>query len=115
MDDNGTITDDLRIRTAVESIKSVVDRGGKLILMSHLGRPKGEGVEPAFSLKPTAAKLGELLGQPVQFAADTVGDQAKTKVAALNDGDVLILENLRFNKGEKDNNHKFAEKLALCA
>lgn len=112
LDDNGTITDDLRIRTAVESIKSVVDRGGKLILMSHLGRPKGEGVEPAFSLKPTAAKLGELLGQPVQFAADTVGDQAKTKVAALNDGDVLILENLRFNKGEKKGDEAFASELA---
>lgn len=115
LDDNGTITDDLRIRMAVDSIKSVTDRGGKLVLVSHLGRPKGEGVEPAFSLRPTAAKLGELLGQPVQFATDTVGDDAKAKVAELKDGDVVILENLRFNKGEKKGDAEFAGQLAAFA
>lgn len=115
LDDNGTITDDLRIRMAVDSIKSVTDRGGKLVLVSHLGRPKGDGVEPAFSLRPTAAKLGELLGQPVQFATDTVGEDAQAKVAELKSGDVVILENLRFNKGEKKGDEEFAGQLAAFA
>lgn len=111
-DDKGQITDDRRIRMALPSIKSVVDRGGKLILMSHLGRPKGEAGDEKFTLKPAAVRLGELLGKPVAFASDTVGDDARAKVAALKDGDVLVLENVRFQKGEQKGDTKFAEALA---
>jgi phosphoglycerate kinase len=92
----GVITDDRRIRMAIPTIQAVLDGGGSCVLMSHLGRPKGEGAEPAFSLKPTADRLGELLGRPVAFAADTVGDDAKAKVAAMGTGDVVMLENVRF-------------------
>ena len=111
LDDNLQITDDRRIRMALPSIKSVVDRGGRLILMSHLGRPKGEPGDEKFSLKPTAVRLGELLGKDVAFATDTVGDDAQAKAAAMKDGDVLVLENLRFNKGEKKGNAEFAAQL----
>jgi phosphoglycerate kinase len=110
------ITDDRRIRMALPSIKSVVDRGGKLILMSHLGRPKGEPSDAdKFSLAPAAARLGELLGKPVAFASDTVGDDATAKAATLGVGDVLVLENLRFNDGEKAGDTEFAGKLAALA
>ncbi len=114
LDDNGEITDDRRIKMALDSIKSVVDRNGKLILVSHLGRPAGDGSadDQKYSLKPTAARLSELLGKPVAFATDTVGSDADAKVAAMKDGDVLILENLRFNKGEKKGDATFAGKLA---
>ncbi len=112
LDESGTITDDRRIRMALPSIKSVVDRGGKLILMSHLGRPKGEGDDSKFSLKPAAVRLGEMLGKPVAFASDTVEDDAHAKVAALADGDCVVLENVRFNKGEQKGDAEFAAKLA---
>ena len=112
LDESGTITDDRRIRMALPSIKSVVDRGGKLILMSHLGRPKGEGDDSKYSLKPAAVRLGEMLGKPVAFAADTVGDDAHAKVAALADGGCVVLENVRFNKGEQKGDTDFAAKLA---
>jgi phosphoglycerate kinase len=115
LDDQGQITDDLRIRMALDSIRSVVDRGGRLILCSHLGRPKGEGVEPKYSLRPTVARLSELLGKPVEFAADTVGPEAQAKSAALGDGDVLILENVRFNAGEKKGDADYAATLAGLA
>tara|TARA_R110002049_G_scaffold27321_2_gene94092 strand:+ start:201875 stop:203062 length:1188 start_codon:yes stop_codon:yes gene_type:complete len=115
LDDQQVITDDRRIRMALPSIKSVIDRGGKLILMSHLGRPKGDGGDSKFSLAPAAKRLGELLGKPVAFASDTVGDDAKAKAAALNDGDVLVLENLRFNDGEKKGCAEFAGQLASMA
>jgi phosphoglycerate kinase len=111
-DDSGAITDDRRIRMALPSIKSVVDRGGKLILMSHLGRPKGEGNDAKFTLKPAAIRLGELLGKTVQFATDTVGQDAETKVAGLKDGDVVVLENVRFQKEEQKGDAGFAAKLA---
>lgn len=111
-DDKGQITDDRRIRMALPSIQSVVERGGKLILMSHLGRPKGEAGDEKFTLKPVAVRLGELLGKPVAFASDTVGADATAKVAALKDGDVLVLENVRFQKGEQKGDEKFAEALA---
>ena len=101
LDEQQRITDDLRIRMALPTIKSVLDRKGKLILMSHLGRPKGAGIEPKYSLKPAADRLAELLGRPVAFAADTVGDDARAKAAALAPGGVLVLENLRFNAGEQ--------------
>ncbi len=116
LDDNQTITDDRRIRMALPSIKSVIDRGGKLILMSHLGRPKGEPSDvEKFSLAPVAKRLGELLGKTVAFSSDTVGADAEAKAAALNDGDVLVLENLRFNDGEKKGDAEFAGKLAAMA
>jgi len=99
LDDQQQVTDDLRIRMALPSIQSVLERGGKLILMSHLGRPKGRP-EPAASLRPAAVRLGELIGKDVAFATDTVGDDARAKVAALQDGGVLVLENVRFNAGE---------------
>lgn len=111
-DDDGNITDDRRIRMALPSIKSVIDRGGKLILMSHMGRPKGDGPEPEYSLVNTAKALGELIGKPVGFASDTVGEDADARVAALKEGDVLLLENLRFNAGEKKGDTEFAGKLA---
>jgi phosphoglycerate kinase len=112
LDDNLNITDDRRVRMALPSIKSVIDRGGRVVLMSHLGRPKGDAGDAKFSLKPTAACLGELLGQEVGFATDTVGPDAKKKSADLPDGKVLILENLRFNEGEKKGDPEFASKLA---
>ncbi|NND98553.1 MAG: phosphoglycerate kinase [Pirellulaceae bacterium] len=114
LDDQRSITDDRRIRMALPSIKSVIDRGGRLILMSHLGRPEGKA-DPKFSLAPAAERLGELLGKPVSFASDTVGDDASTKAASLGDGDVLVLENLRFNAGEKGGSAEFAGKLASMA
>jgi len=115
LDENRQVTDDRRIRMALPSIRSVIDRGGKLILMSHLGRPKGKGPEPEFSLRPVAARLQELLGKPVVFAEDTVGEDAKAKAAALQAGEVLLLENLRFNAGEKSGDAQFAQALADMA
>ena len=100
-DDSGAITDDRRIRMALPTIRSIIDRGGKAILMSHLGRPGGKGFEAAFSLAPVAARLGDLLGTPVQLATDTGGPDSQAKAAALPAGGVLVLENVRFNKGEK--------------
>ena len=114
LDDQQKITDDRRIQAALPSIKSVLDRGGRLILMSHLGRPKGGG-DPAdakFSLRPAAVRLGELLGQEVAFASDTIGKDAVAKVGSLSDGGVLVLENLRFNAGEKKGDAAFAQALA---
>ncbi len=116
LDENQNITDDRRIEMALPSIKSVVDRGGKLVLMSHLGRPSGDPTEDAkYSLAPVAKRLGEMLGKPVAFAADTVGDDARRKVAALAAGDAVVLENLRFNKGEKKGDAEFARGLAEMA
>ncbi len=115
LDEQQRITDDLRIRMALPTIKSVLDRKGKLILMSHLGRPKGAGIEPKYSLKPAADRLAELLGRPVAFAADTVGADARAKAAALAPGDVLVLENLRFNAGEQKGDAEFAKALAALA
>lgn len=113
--DGTTITDDRRIEMALPSIRSVIDRGGKLILISHLGRPKGTGVESKYSLQPTAVRLSELLGKPVAFAGDTIGDQARAAVAALRPGDICVLENLRFEAGEKDGDESFARALAAFA
>ncbi|MEL6104607.1 MAG: phosphoglycerate kinase [Planctomycetota bacterium] len=116
LDDSGSITDDRRIRMALPSIKSVIDRGGKLILMSHLGRPTGEPSDAEkFTLAPTATRLGELTGATVDFARDTVDEDAAAKAAALSDGSVLVLENLRFNPGEKKGDAEFAGALASMA
>jgi phosphoglycerate kinase len=113
--DGERITDDRRIEMALPSIRSVIDRGGKLILISHLGRPKGIGPEIKYTLRPTANRLAELLGKPVAFATDTVGEDARGKVAALRPGEVLVLENLRFDAGEKDGDPEFAAALAAMA
>ena len=114
LDDQLHITDDRRITEALPSIKSVLDRGGKVILMSHLGRPEGKSLadDAKYSLKPVAARLQELVSGQVHFASDTVGDDAKAKVAALKTGEVLILENVRFNKGEKKGDPEYAAVLA---
>lgn len=114
-DDSGAITDDRRIRMALPSIESVIQRGGKLVLMSHLGRPKGKGPEPEFTLKPTAERLSQLLNQPVAFASDTVGPDAEAKITALKNGEVAVIENVRFNPGEKDGEAGYAGKLASWA
>lgn len=114
-DDQQSITDDRRIRMALPSIKSVVERGGRLILMSHMGRPKGDENDSKFSLRPVAARLGELLGREVKFAADTVGEDAKSQAAGLSDGEILVLENLRFHPGEKKGDAEFSAALAAMA
>ena len=114
LDDVQQITDDRRITEALPSIKSVLDRGGRVILMSHLGRPEGKdpAADAKYSLAPVATRLKELLGCPVHFAADTVGDEAQAKSAALKNGEVLLLENVRFNKGEKKGDPEYAAVLA---
>ena len=109
--ENGAITDDRRVSAAVPSIQDVLDRGGRVILMSHLGRPSG-APEAKYSLKPAADRLGELLSAKVRFATDVVGEDAQKKVADLKDDEVLVLENLRFEPGEKSGDADFASKLA---
>ncbi|WP_030274162.1 phosphoglycerate kinase [Micromonospora globosa] len=111
----GDITDDGRIRAVLPTLSALVQAGAKVVVCSHLGRPKG-APDPQFSLRPVAGRLGELLGAPVHFAEDTVGDSARSTVADLADGQVALLENLRFNKGEtsKDDAERgaFADQLA---
>ena len=109
---DGVVTDDTRIRAALPTISKLVGDGARVVLMSHLGRPAGTGFEEAYSLAPAAARLAELLGREVAFASDTVGADAQAKVAALGDGDVVVLENLRFDKREKKNDPGFCEELA---
>lgn len=111
--DGGRIADDRRIRSAVPTISSVLDRGGSVVLMSHMGRPKGAGYEAEFSLKPAADHLAELLGRPVSFPSqDCIDDDASRAVAAIKPGGVLLLENLRFHKAEQKGDAQFAAKLA---
>ncbi|MFF0586566.1 phosphoglycerate kinase [Streptomyces sp. NPDC003781] len=116
--DGTTITDDGRIRAVVPTVKALADAGARVIVASHLGRPKG-APDPAFSLAPAAARLGELLGADVAFAEDTVGTSAEAVVSGLADGRVAVIENLRFNAGEtsKDDAERaaFADKLAGLA
>ncbi|MEU3317286.1 phosphoglycerate kinase [Streptomyces sp. NPDC006662] len=115
----GVITDDGRIRAVQPTIAKLAEAGARVVVASHLGRPKGTGTEPDFSLAPAAKRLGELLGAEVAFATDTVGSSAKETVAALADGQVAVVENLRFNAGEtsKDDAERraFAEQLAELA
>ncbi|MFI8422591.1 phosphoglycerate kinase [Streptomyces sp. NPDC085479] len=116
--DGTTITDDGRIRAVVPTVKALADAGARVVVASHLGRPKG-APDPAFSLAPAAARLGELLGAEVAFATDTVGESARATVAGLADGRVAVIENLRFNAGEtsKDDAERdaFAGELAALA
>lgn len=111
LNENQEITDDRRIVAALPTIEALIDKGAKVILMSHLGRPKGE-VKPEFSLKPVATRLQELLGKEVMFTDDCVGSDVEKAVMSLNDGDVLLLENLRFHAEETKNDPAFAEQLA---
>jgi len=111
---DGVITDDNRITAALPSILYVMEKGGRLILASHLGRPKGKP-EPRYSLKPVADRLSELLGRAVLFASDCVGPEAERLAGTLQDGGVLLLENLRFHAEEEKNDPGFAKQLAsLC-
>jgi phosphoglycerate kinase len=111
LNDELEITDDIRITSALPTIKKIIADGGSAILMSHLGRPKGE-VNPKFSLKPAAKRLSELLGKEVKFADDCIGDSVKELVEGLKEGEVLLLENLRFHAAETKNEPEFAKQLA---
>ena len=111
---DGVITNDKRIVAALPTIKYLMEHGAKLILCSHLGRPK-EGWEPEFSLAPVAKRLSELLGKEVVMAKDVIGEDAKAKAAALKAGDVMLLENVRYHKEEKKNDPAFAKELASLA
>ena len=114
LDENGNITDDKRIRAALPTIRHIIGQGACLILVSHLGRPK-EGPDPKYSMKPAAERLSELLGKEVKLAADVIGEDAKAKAAALKEGEVLMLENVRFHKEETKNDPAFAKELASMA
>jgi phosphoglycerate kinase len=111
---DGVVTDDTRIRETLPTLKLAMEKGGRLVLASHLGRPKG-GPDPKYSVKPAAKKLEVLLGKPVAFAADCVGADAEAKSKALKDGEVLVLENVRFHPEEEKNDEAFSKQLAaLC-
>lgn len=109
--EGGKVRDDMRIRAALPTISYVLEKGGRLILMSHLGRPKGK-VVPELSLKPVAERLSELLGRPVRMAPDCVGPEVERMVEELREGEVLILENLRFHPEEEKNDPEFSKRLA---
>ena len=109
---DGVVTDDTRVRAAIPTIKYLKEHNAGIVLMSHLGRPKGDGPEPELSLKPAADKLAELTGYDVKFVADTYGDKAAAAVAEVKPGDIVVLENVRFLKAEKKNDPEVAKKLA---
>lgn len=114
LDAEGNITDDNRIRAALPTIKYLLDHGAKVVLASHLGRPKN-GPEEKYSLKPVAKRLNELLDGKVTMANDVIGEDAQAKVAALKNGEAVLLENVRFHKEEEKNDPEFAKKLAAFA
>ena len=114
LDENLRITSDKRIEAALPSIRYLLDNGARLILMSHLGRPNGKRV-PEMSLKPVAEKLSHLIGQPVKMATDCIGEGVEKMAGELADGDVMLLENLRFHSEETDNDPEFSRKLSLLA
>ena len=109
---DGVVTDDTRVRAAIPTIQYLKEQGAAIILMSHLGRPKGDGPEPELSLKPAADKLAELTGYDVKFVPDTYGDEAAAACAAIKPGEIVVLENVRFLKAEKKNDPEVAKKLA---
>src|SRR5499425_1783233 len=110
----GVVTDDTRIRETLPTLKLAIEKGGRLVLASHLGRPKG-GPDPKYSLRPAAKKLEGLLGKPVAFGSDCVGPGVEGQSKALRDGEVLVLENVRFHPEEEKNDENFARQLAaLC-
>jgi len=109
---DGKVSDDTRITAALPSIKYILDHGASVVLMSHLGRPKGGKIEPEFSLKPAGDRLAALIGKPVAFAPDCIGEQAKSMAKALKPGDILLLENTRFYK-EEEGKAKLAELFLL--
>lgn len=112
---DGVITDDGRVRASLPTLNALINAGARVVVCSHLGRPDG-APDPKYSLEPVAQRLSELLGQPVAFARDTVGESAREAVASLEDGDVAVIENLRFNAGETSKDeaerHAFARQLA---
>jgi phosphoglycerate kinase len=111
---DGKVSDDTRIRETLPTLRLAIQKGGRLVLASHLGRPKG-GPDPKYSLAPVATKLTEMLGTPVVFAADCVGDDAEAKSKSLGDGSVLLLENVRFHPEEEKNVESFSKQLSqLC-
>ena len=111
---DGVVTDDTRIRETLPTLRLAIQKGGRLVLASHLGRPKG-GPDPKYSIRPAAKKLEELLGKPVAFALDCVGPGAEGQSKALRDGEVLVLENVRFHPDEEKNDEAFSKQLAaLC-
>ena len=112
--DGKQITDDTRIKAVLPTVNYVIEHGGKVILMSHLGRPKGEAA-PEFSLEPVAKRLGKLLGKDVIMAPDCVGEEVEAIVSRMKEGDVVLLENLRFHAEEEENDPDFAKRLAELA
>jgi phosphoglycerate kinase len=113
-DGSMVITDDTRIKETLPTLNYLIEHGAKLILCSHLGRPKGQR-DPKQSLKPVATRLAEMLGRPVEFADDCIGEDAKAKALALSDGGVLLLENVRFHAGEEANDDSLAKQMADLA
>ncbi|MFO7881645.1 MAG: phosphoglycerate kinase [Kosmotogaceae bacterium] len=109
--ETGEVTDDTRIKAALPTIKYVIEQGGKAILVSHLGRPKGER-KPDFSLKPVAKRLERLIGKHITFVEDCIGEAPMKVINAMNDGEIVLLENVRFYAGEKKNDPLFAKELA---
>ncbi|MFY9313343.1 MAG: phosphoglycerate kinase [Tepidanaerobacteraceae bacterium] len=114
LDENQNITDDTRIRAALPTINYLIEKGAKVIIVSHLGRPKGK-VNPKYSLAPVAKRLSELLGRDVAFAKDCIGEAAQEAVDKMKAADVLLLENVRFHEGEEKNDPDFAKQLARLA
>lgn len=114
LDPNGNITDDKRIRESLPTIRYLLEHGAKVVLASHLGRPKGE-FNPKFSLAPVAKRLSELLGKEVKIAKDVIGDDAKALAAGLKDGEAILLENVRYHKEEEKNDPAYAKALASYA